>query len=145
MSSNDLDETKIILDDSIESSPVLIIDDILGTRMIITDMLKEMGFTNFLEAENGKEALEKLKKTRAGIIISDNIMKDMTGLQLLDVIRNYPYLADIPFLMMSAQSDIDVFDASLKLGAVDYIVKPIGFEVLKNKIFRILKMQNLER
>jgi two-component system chemotaxis response regulator CheY len=118
---------------------VLIVDDIASTRAILRDMLQELGFTQIVEATDGREALEKLKKHGAQLIISDHMMKDMSGLDLLNQIRNHPYLVDIPCIMISAVGDIPVIETALELGASDYIVKPISFQLLRRKISDVLR------
>ena len=81
-----------------EEPQVLIIDDIAATRTLLRDMLREMGFTDIVEAKDGREALDKLKDHRAQLIICDNVMEGMCGLDLLYQLRNHAYLVDIPFI-----------------------------------------------
>jgi two-component system, chemotaxis family, chemotaxis protein CheY len=142
MAKDSLEDTKIILADELDKPYVLVVDDNQSAREYIIDMLQDMGFSKFEEAENGKEAMVKLRQSRACIIISDQNMKDMTGLELLSEIRNYPYLADIPFLMISSNSEMKLVDSSFKLGAMDFILKPVDFNTLEQKIKRVLKLYN---
>jgi two-component system chemotaxis response regulator CheY len=118
---------------------VLIVDDMSSTRAILRDMLQELGFTQIVEAGDGREALEKLKRHGAKLIVCDQMMKDMSGLDLLHKIRNHPYLVDIPCIMVSAVGDISVIEAAMELGASDYIVKPISFQLLRRKISDVLR------
>jgi len=118
---------------------VMIVDDIAGTREIIKDMLTEIGFTRIDEASDGREALDKLKKQRAQLIICDYIMKDMSGLDLLNQLRTLPYLVDVPFIMVSAVGDVPVIEEAMNLGASDYIVKPVSFQLLRRKITDVLR------
>jgi two-component system chemotaxis response regulator CheY len=118
---------------------VMIIDDMPATRALLRDMLTDMGFTTIEEACDGREALEKLKDQRAQLIVCDHVMKDMSGLDLLSQLRNYPYLVDIPFIVVSAVGDGPIIDAALDLGAADFIVKPVNFSVLKRKISDVLR------
>jgi two-component system chemotaxis response regulator CheY len=122
-----------------EEPQVMIIDDIPGTREIIRDMLQDIGFTRITEAGDGREALEKLKDERAQLIICDYVMKDMSGLDLLHQLRNHPYLVDVPFIMVSAVGDVPVIETALNLGASDFIVKPISFQLLRRKITDVLR------
>lgn len=122
-----------------EEPQVLIVDDMPGTREVLRDMLTDMGFSTIVEASDGREALEMLKDQRAQLIVCDHIMKDMSGLDLLSQIRNYPYLVDIPFIVVSAVGESPVIDTALDLGAADYIVKPVNFSVLKRKISDVLR------
>jgi two-component system chemotaxis response regulator CheY len=118
---------------------VLIVDDIPGTRDIMRDMLVEMGFSKIIEASDGREAYEILKEQGAQLIICDYMMKDMSGLDLLSQLRNEPYLVDIPFIVVSAVGDVPVIETALDLGAADYIVKPLSFQLLRRKISDVLR------
>ena len=120
-----------------EEPQVLVIDDVPATRLILKDMLSEIGFHTIAEASDGREALEKLKRHRAQLIICDHVMKDMSGLDLLDQLRNHPYLVDIPFILVSACREVSVIDTALELGADDYIPKPISFELFKRKVIDV--------
>ncbi len=117
---------------------VLVVDDIAATRAILRDMLIEMGFKDIVEARDGKDALEKLKRHRAHLIICDNFMNEMSGLDLLYQLRNHAYLVDIPFIVVSSCGDVPMVDAALDLGADDYIMKPVSFKLFRRKIFDVL-------
>jgi len=120
-----------------EEPQVLVIDDVPASRAILKDMLTEIGFHAIAEASDGREALEKLKRHRAQLIICDHVMKDMSGLDLLDQLRNHPYLVDIPFILVSACREVSLIDTALELGADDYIPKPISFELFKRKVIDV--------
>jgi two-component system chemotaxis response regulator CheY len=128
-----------MFDDRYDEPQVLVVDDVPATRELLCDMLKEMGFSEIAEAVDGRDALEKLKKHRAQLIICDQVMEDMSGLDLLYQIRNHPYLVDIPFVVVSSCGDVPVIDTALELGADDYIMKPISFRLFKKKIFDTLR------
>jgi two-component system chemotaxis response regulator CheY len=128
-----------MLDHYREEPQVMVIDDISATRTILKDMLLEMGFKDIVEAKNGKDALEKLRKHRAQLIICDNMMDGMSGLDLLYQLRNHAYLVDIPFIVVSSCGDVPVIDTALDLGAEDYILKPISFKLFKRKVFDVLR------
>jgi response regulator of citrate/malate metabolism len=66
-------------------------------------------------------------------------MKDMSGLDLLNQIRNHPYLVDVPFIVVSAVGDVPVIETALELGASDYIVKPLSYQLLRRKITDVLR------
>lgn len=121
-----------------EEPQVLIIDDIAATRTLLRDMLREMGFTDIVEAKDGREALDKLKEHRAQLIICDNVMEGMSGLDLLYQLRNHAYLVDIPFIVVSSCGDVSTVDAALDLGADDYIMKPVSFKLFRRKILDVL-------
>jgi CheY-like chemotaxis protein len=116
---------------------VMIVDDLPGTRSLLISMLRDFGYENFVEAVNGKDALQKLSEQKVSFIISDNIMKDMTGIDLLKHLRENSNFSNIPFLMMSAQSDINILNQSRKYGASDFIAKPVSFVSFENKIKKV--------
>jgi CheY-like chemotaxis protein len=122
-----------------EEPQVIVIDDVQATRDLLSDMLKEMGFSSIVEASDGREALTKLQRHRAQLIICDHVMNDMSGLDLLSQLRNHPYLVDIPFIVVSSCGDVPVIETALDLGADDYIVKPVSFKLFKRKIFDVLR------
>ncbi len=113
---------------------VMVVDDIPEVRAILGDMLREMGFSTVLEAGDGQEALHKLTKSRAHLIVCDQRMERMTGLDLLSQIRNHPYLVDIPFIVISAACDAPLIETAFDLGAADFIVKPIDFQELRQRV-----------
>lgn len=122
-----------------EEPQVMIVDDVSATRAILKDMLTEMGFKDIVEAKSGEEALDKLKQHRAQLIICDNMMDGMSGLDLLYQLRNYAYLVDIPFIVISSNGEVPVVDTALDLGANDYILKPISFKLFKRKVADVLR------
>lgn len=122
-----------------EEPQVMIVDDVSATRAIVKDMLTEMGFKDIVEAKSGEDALTKLKEHRAQLIICDNMMDGMSGLDLLYQLRNYAYLVDIPFIVISSNGEVSMVDTALDLGADDYILKPISFKLFKRKIGEVLR------
>jgi two-component system chemotaxis response regulator CheY len=122
-----------------EEPQVMIVDDVSATRVILKDMLTEMGFKDIVEAKSGEDALTKLKRHRAQLIICDNMMDGMSGLDLLYQLRNYAYLVDIPFIVISSNGEVPVVDTALDLGADDYIMKPISFKLFKRKVADVLR------
>lgn len=122
-----------------EEPQVMIVDDISATRAILKDMLTEMGFKDVVEAKSGEDALTKLKEHRAQLIICDNMMEGMSGLDLLYQLRNYAYLVDIPFIVISSNGEVQMVDTALDLGADDYILKPISFKLFKRKVADVLR------
>ncbi len=123
-------------------SRVLIVDDMASTRGLIKDMLRELGFTNVSMARNGREALQKVQDENADLVISDQLMDDMTGTELLEALRNDPKLADIPFIMVSAVRDAPAIDSALDLGVDDYIAKPISMGLLQRKISDVFRRRS---
>src|SRR5688572_10804765 len=118
-----------------ETKPsILIVDDLAMFRVIVRDMLEELGITAVLEAASGDEALIQLKTNPVSLILSDFMMTPMNGLELLEKIRKDPALAPIPFIMISAVSEMKFAEAAVELGATSYITRPLAFDVLKERI-----------
>jgi two-component system chemotaxis response regulator CheY len=116
---------------------VLVVDDFPTMRRILKNLLKQLGFENIDEAENGEDALRKLKNGDYGLVVSDWNMPVMEGLELLKHIRNDPQLKDIPFLMVTAEAEKEKVIEAIKAGVDNYIVKPFTGEVLKEKLEKI--------
>ena len=114
--------------------PVLIVDDYKTMLRIIRNLLKQIGFNNVDEATDGKAALEKMQQRKYGLVISDWNMEPMTGFALLQQMRADPSLADIPFIMVTAESKTENVISAKKAGVSNYIVKPFNAQTLKNKI-----------
>jgi two-component system, chemotaxis family, chemotaxis protein CheY len=114
--------------------PILVVDDYQTMVRIIRNLLKQIGFENVDEASNGAEALAKIEKQPYGLIISDWNMEPMTGFQLLQKVRGLKDRADIPFIMVTAESKTDNVVAARKAGVNHYIVKPFNAVTLKAKI-----------
>ena len=116
------------------SMPVLVVDDYQTMVRIISNLLKQIGFTNIDEASDGAQAYDKIKAGAYGLIISDWNMQPMTGFELLQKMKADPALADIPFIMVTAESKTDNVIAARKAGVSSYIVKPFNAATLKAKI-----------
>ncbi len=117
----------------------MIIDDMLASRTVVRDMLAEMGITRVVEASDGQEALVKLQRHRAQLIICDLVMDEMHGASLLSQIRRHATLHKIPFVMMSSCSEEPIIKAALKMGARDFLVKPLSFKNFKERILCLLR------
>jgi two-component system chemotaxis response regulator CheY len=116
------------------SLPILVVDDYHTMVKIIRNLLKQIGFENVDDAANGEEALAKIKDKHYGLIISDWNMEPMTGYQLLQKVREDQDRADIPFIMVTAESKTDNVIAARNAGVNHYIVKPFNANTLKSKI-----------
>ncbi len=116
------------------SLPILVVDDYQTMVRIIRNLLKQIGFENIDDAFNGQEALAKIREKHYGLIISDWNMEPMTGYQLLQKVREDKDRADIPFIMVTAESKTDNVIAARKAGVNHYIVKPFNAGTLKAKI-----------
>lgn len=118
---------------------VLIVDDFPGMRDLIKGILKHMGFSNFFEAEDGAIALDIIKKEKIDLIISDWIMPNMSGLDLLKAIKGTEKLMDTPFIIVTADGSKENVLAAIEAGVSNYIVKPFTPETLQDKVQAALK------
>jgi two-component system chemotaxis response regulator CheY len=116
----------------------LVVDDFSTMRRIVRNILKQLGHSEVEEAENGREALQKLQREPFDFIISDWNMPTMDGLELLRAVRADPRLKTVPFLMVTAESKQENVVEAIKSGVSNYIVKPFTADVLKGKIDKIL-------
>ena len=118
---------------------ILVVDDMSTMRRIVKNIMKQPGFANVEEAENGQEALNKLKAESFGFVISDWNMPVMTGIDLLRAIRADDKLKGIPVLMVTAEAQKENLVEAIKAGVSNYIVKPFTAEVLQEKMSKIFK------
>ena len=117
---------------------ILIVDDFATMRKVIRNLLKQVGYDNIIEAENGEAALTVLKSQKIDFVISDWNMPNMTGLELLKAVRADGELCKMPFLMVTAEALKDNVVEAVKAGVNNYIVKPFTAEVLNEKMEKIL-------
>jgi two-component system chemotaxis response regulator CheY len=119
---------------------VLVVDDFPTMRKIIRNLLEQLGFNNIGEAENGADALRKMRETQQkfGLVISDWNMEPMTGLQLLKEVRADNGLKATPFIMITAENKTENVIAAKEAGVNNYIVKPFNAATLKGKIEAVL-------
>ena len=116
------------------SMPVLVVDDYSTMIRIIRNLLKQVGFQNIDDANDGSTALTKMRATKYGLVISDWNMEPMTGLELLKAIRADDRLKNTPFVMVTAESKTGNVIEAKKAGVSSFIVKPFSAETLKKKI-----------
>jgi two-component system chemotaxis response regulator CheY len=116
---------------------ILVVDDFATMRKVVRNLLKQVGYEDIIEAEDGVMALKALKSQKIDFIISDWNMPNMTGYELLKAVRDDSDLAKTPFLMVTAEALQDNVVAAVKAGVSDYIVKPFTAEVLNEKIIKI--------
>ncbi len=118
---------------------ILVVDDFSTMRRIVKNVLKQIGFENIEEAEDGTQALAKLKAGGYGFIVSDWNMPNMDGMDLFLKVRQDPSAKDIPFLMVTAEAEKDKVITAIQAGVNSYIVKPFTAEVFKEKMDRIFE------
>lgn len=117
----------------------LIVDDFSTMRRIIRNLLKEIGYAEADEAEDGASALQKLRTGRFGFVVSDINMPNMNGFQLLEQIKQDDSLRQLPVLMVTAEARKEDIVAAAQGGAAGYIVKPFTKATLEEKISNIMK------
>ena len=117
----------------------LIVDDFSTMRRIVRNLLKEIGFVNAEEAEDGAIALNMLKATKFDFVVSDINMPNMNGFELLKSIRADDTLKGIPVLMVTAEAKKEDIVAAAQGGASGYIVKPFTKATLEEKVQKILQ------
>ncbi|MBF0469038.1 MAG: response regulator [Desulfamplus sp.] len=121
------------------SIKVLIVDDFATMRRILKNILKQLGFKNLLEADDGTTALDALEKNDIDLVISDWNMPKMTGLELLKSVRASKKYAKIPFLMVTAEAQKQNVIEAVQAGVSNYVVKPFTAEAISEKLKKILK------
>lgn len=121
---------------------VLVVDDEPFARQTLSEWLREMKFHVF-EAEGGRQAMEKIRKDAPDIVISDMVMPEMDGLQLLKEAKTVK--ADVPFLMVTGYPSNSVAVKVMQQGAADYLAKPFTPEELTRRVNRALLQKSLDR
>ena len=116
---------------------VLIVDDFATMRRILRNILKQIGFMNISEAEDGKTALTELKKKKFDLILCDWNMPEMSGLELLNTMKSDNGFKDIPFVMVTAEAQKDNILEAIKAGVNSYVVKPFTAETIEVKLKKV--------
>ncbi|MCX5900075.1 MAG: chemotaxis response regulator CheY [Proteobacteria bacterium] len=116
---------------------ILVVDDFQTMRRIIRNYLRQLGFNNVEEAEDGDVALEKLNEGQFDFVITDWNMPKMTGIDLLKKMRAENNFKNIPVLIITAEAEKENVVQAAQAGVNDYIVKPFTPEVLQAKIEKI--------
>jgi len=118
---------------------ILVVDDFSTMRRIIKNLLRDLGFQNITEADDGKTALPILKQGGIEFLVTDWNMPGMTGIELIGEVRKDPKLAHIPILMVTAEAKREQIIAAAQAGVNGYVVKPFTATVLKEKIEKIFE------
>lgn len=117
----------------------LVVDDFSTMRRIIRNLLKELGYTNVDEAEDGVMGLSKLRNEQFDFVVSDWNMPNMDGLTMLKNIRADPALSKLPVLMVTAEAKKENIIAAAQAGASGYVVKPFTAATLDEKLSKIFE------
>ncbi len=118
---------------------ILIVDDFSTMRRIIKNLLRDLGFTNTQEADDGLTALPMLKGGDFDFLVTDWNMPGMTGIDLLKEVRADEKLASLPTLMVTAEAKRDQIVEAAQAGVNGYVVKPFTAQALKEKIEKIFE------
>jgi two-component system, chemotaxis family, chemotaxis protein CheY len=118
---------------------ILVVDDFSTMRRIVKNLLRDLGFTNTLEADDGKTALPKLQAGGIDFLVTDWNMPGMNGLDLLKAVRADPKLANMPVLMVTAEAKREQIIMAAQAGVNGYIIKPFTAATLKEKIEKIFE------
>lgn len=118
---------------------ILIVDDFSTMRRIIKNLLRDLGFTNTVEADDGTTALPILQGGTIDFLVTDWNMPGMTGIELLRAVRADEKLKTIPVLMVTAEAKRDQIIAAAQAGVNGYVVKPFTAVALKEKIEKIFE------
>ena len=116
---------------------ILVVDDFSTMRKLVRNVLKQIGFSNITEAEDGNMALEVMRNEEIGLVVTDWNMPNMTGIELLQRIRDDGKSKNIPVLMLTAEGKTENVVAAVKAGVDNFIVKPFTAEVMQAKIEQI--------
>jgi len=118
---------------------VLIVDDFPTMRRILKNVLRQIHIENTLEAQNGKEALDLLRREEVNLIICDLLMPEMTGMELLRVCKDDPRISHIPFILVTAEAQRETVMDAIKAGVDNYITKPFTPDRLQDAIKKTME------
>ncbi|MCM0756268.1 chemotaxis response regulator CheY [Desulfovibrio aminophilus] len=116
---------------------ILVVDDFSTMRKIIKNILRQLGFTNVIEADDGSTGWETLNRENVDFIISDWNMPKMSGIEFLRKVRASEEYANVPFLMVTAEAQQENIIEAVQAKVSNYIVKPFTPETLNQKIQKI--------
>jgi two-component system, chemotaxis family, chemotaxis protein CheY len=117
---------------------VLVVDDFTTMRRIIRNILRDLGFGNVIDAEDGAAAVKILETQKVDIVISDWNMPTMNGLELLKWVRANGATRNLPFLMVTAESQKENIMEAVKAKVSNYVVKPFTAQSLAEKLQKLL-------
>jgi CheY-like chemotaxis protein len=124
---------------NLEDMTILLAEDAEIQRDILVDNLNDLGFHNIISAKDGKQAFSELKKNKmVDLIISDWSMPEMDGLELFKTVKKEDEFKDIPFVLLTVQSDKSKVVEALQEGITDYLLKPVPLGDLQKKVRSLL-------
>jgi two-component system chemotaxis response regulator CheY len=116
---------------------ILVVDDFATMRRIIKNVLKQIGFTNISEADNGNSALKALKSEKYDLVMCDWNMPEMPGIELLNKVRADDQLKNTPFVMVTAEAQKENILEAVKAGVSNYVVKPFTADTVEQKLKKV--------
>lgn len=124
------------------NTPILVVDDYKTMVKIVRHLLGQLGYKNVDDASNGAEAFDKMQTKQYGLVISDWNMEPVTGYELLKRMRASNAHADIPFIMVTAESKPENITAARRAGVNNDLIKPFNQQSLKSKIDQVFDNAN---
>ena len=121
----------------------LVVDDFSTMRRIVRNLLKELGYNKIEEAEDGVDALEKIRAGQIDFVVADWNRPNMDGLELLKTIRADDALKHIPVMMVTAEAKKENIIAAAQAGASGYVVKPFTAAILEEKLNKVFEKMGL--
>lgn len=121
----------------------LVVDYFSTMRRIVRNLLKELGYNKIEEAEDGVDALEKIRAGQIDFVVADWNMPNMDGLELLKTIRADDALKHIPVMMVTAEAKKENIIAAAQAGASGYVVKPFTAAILEEKLNKVFEKMGL--
>ncbi len=118
---------------------ILVVDDFSTMRRIVRNLLRDLGFNNIEEADDGNTALPMLRNGKFDFLVTDWNMPGMSGMELLQAVRADENLKSLPILMVTAEAKREQIVAAAQAGVNGYVVKPFTAAVLKDKIEKIFE------
>jgi two-component system chemotaxis response regulator CheY len=125
---------------SLQTKSILIVDDMRMTRMKLRKICSDLGIRQVTEAVDGAQALTMLNQAKPDLILSDWNMPNLSGIELIQKVRENPSLSNIPVIFITAESEKNSIISALKFGVADYVLKPFSDESVKTKICAALKV-----
>lgn len=127
--------------DTMKKHLIIIVDDVPSNQAYFSDALASFGYSTIM-AENGVDALAKIKEVTPDLILTDINMPVMNGYELCEAIKQDPLLTDIPIILVTAQDDRDGLVRGLDLGADDFLIKPVNIHELKSRVRNLLLVKD---
>lgn len=129
---------------------ILVVDDSMIVRTLLTNSLKQVGFENITESDDGYDAFMKIQDAFSEgktfeIVFIDWNMPMMKGIDVIKKCKANEDLQNIRFIMVSAEQDLANIMAALEAGASDYVTKPFSHEQIEKKLNRILGLRKVQK